>query len=180
MKTPRTSHVCRDAPLGLGWASECPIPQPAKRHSVRRTVAKKTPADPRPTRSHPWRYTMGLGPSRSLGSNDRSLTQPPASGVLFLLASISGTLSLAATHLPTTQAPTAPTGPSYNPRSEINLRAQYEVIPILERPIFLNDEGPCPATIRPSTLLPEHSTAPAPRVATSFPCDLRAAATFPG
>ena len=147
---------------------------------MRPTVAKKMPDDPRPTGSRPWRYTLCPGPSQSLGSNDRSLTQPPASGVLFLLASISGTLSLAATHLPTTQAPTAPTGPSYNPRSEINLRAQYEVIPILERPIFLNDEGPCPATIRPSTLLPERSTVPVPRVAPSFPCDFRAPATFPG
>ena len=36
--------------------------------------------------SHPWCYNMGPGPSRTPGSNDCSLPQPSASGVLFLVA----------------------------------------------------------------------------------------------
>ena len=63
---------------------------------------------------------------------------------------------------PTTQAQKAPPATSDNPRSERNLRAQYEVIPILGCPIFPKDGGPRPAAICPSNLLPELFTALAP------------------
>ena len=111
--------------------------------------------------SHPWRSTMGPGPSQSPVWNARLLPQPSASGVLSLMASILETLSPAATHLPTTQSPSAPPGASDNAQSVINLYDQNEVIPILDRPIYPKDGGAHQATTRPSTLLRERSTAPA-------------------
>ena len=148
----RRSHLgrCMSAgtpPRGLAVHCECPLPQPAKRHSVRQTAARTGPADLQPAVSRPWRYNNGPGPSRSPGSNDRLFPQPSAFGVLFLLASLSGTLSLASTHLPNTEAPTVSHGPSDNPRSEIKLRAQNEVMHVLWRPISPKDGGTGPAAI---------------------------------
>ena len=165
-KTPgeviRALHVCWAAPpRGLEGHCECPHRIAARRHSTRWNAARTTPVDPRPAGSHPWRSTMGPGPSQSPVWNARLLPQPSASGVLSLMASILETLSPAATHLPTTQSPSAPPGASDNAQSVINLYDQNEVIPILDRPIYPKDGGAHQATTRPSTLLRERSTAPA-------------------
>ena len=77
-------------------------------------------------------------------------------------------------HLPTTQAQTVPSGASDKPRSERNLRAQNEVIPILGSPTFPKDGCARPAANRFSTLLPDAPLRRRPRVGRVFSVE------FPG
>ena len=97
-----------------------------------------------------------------------------------LRCSVSGNRGPEATHLPSTQLPTAPSGAWDNPHNEKNLRAQNEDIPILGRPIFPKDGGARLAATRPQVC---SQNAPLRRnhgLAASFLSDFRAATTCPG